>query len=308
METATKALLTKLEHNGCKGIIVPIHHLHDLQQELIKLYQSGLINKDLIHKYLHRFKYDYSAELSNAQSIIIAAIPQSITKLCFTWRGKNQEITVPPTYIYTEAEKLVLQIIEEELSKDNFSFVQAKLPLKLLAVKSGLSQYGRNNISYIRNMGSFYRLIALISDMPNAEDTWGDLQRMPTCNNCSACYTHCPTKCIDLNRNIIHASQCLTYINESSEPFPSWVDCTWHNALLGCMNCQLACPQNKNHIQTRKTNIILTESQIESLLHEKDFTKLSKTTQDILINLNLAEYELPTLQRNLEALLSICNS
>lgn len=304
METTTSRLLSKLEHNGFKGMIVPIHHLHDLQQEMRNLYQTGLINNALIHKYLHRFQYDYSAELSNAQSIIIVAMPQPITKLCFIWRGKNQEIVVPPTYIYTETEKLVLQIIEEELSSDYFSFIQARLPLKLLAVKSGLSHYGRNNISYIRNMGSFYRLIALISDMPNAKDTWGDVQRMPACNNCSACYTNCPTNCIDLNRNIINASKCLTYINESSEPFPIWVDCTWHNALLGCMNCQLACPQNKNHIQTNN-NIILTESQIYGLLHEKDFTRLSKVTQEILINSNLAEYELPTLQRNLKALLPI---
>jgi len=303
MKTLTTTLLTKLDQNGCKGTLVPIHHLHDLQQEMVELYQSRLLNNDFIHKYLDGFQYDYSTVLPNAQSIIIAAVPQPITRLRFIWRGKEQEIIVPPTYIYTEAEKLVLHIAEDELKKGNFSLVRAKLPLKLLAVRSGLSQYGRNNISYICGMGSFYRLIALVSDMPSDSDTWRDIQRMPDCNNCWACLTSCPTKCIDINRTIIHASKCLTYINESSETFPDWIDCTWHNSLVGCMRCQLACPQNRNYILTTNFKNILTESEIDRLLSENEITGLPKTTWDTLEKLNLTEYELTTLQRNLKALL-----
>ena len=303
MNALATILLTKLEQKGCKGTVVPIHHLHNLHQEMLELYQSTLLNNDLIYKYLNRFQYDYSAILPTAQSIIIVAIPQPITKLCFTWRGKNQEIIIPPTYIYTEAENLVSYMVKQEIKKEYFSLAQAKLPLKLLAVKSGLSQYGRNNISYICGMGSFYRLIALVSDMPSDSDTWQDIKRMPGCDNCQACINSCPTKCIDIDRNIIHATKCLTYINESSEPFPAWVDTSWHNALVGCIRCQLACPQNKNHIITRNINDILTEHDVDVLLSGNDFTEISKTTKDILKKLNLNKYDLTTLQRNLNALL-----
>lgn len=301
MKTLITTLLTKLDQNGCKGTLVPIHHLHDLQQEMVELYQSRLLNSDL-YKFLDGFQYDYSTVLPNAQSIIIAAVPQPITKIRFIWRGKEREIIVPPTYVYTEAEKLVSRIAEDELKKGNFSLVRAKLPLKLLAVRSGLSQYGRNNISYICGMGSFYRLIALVSDMPSDSDTWRDIQRMPDCNNCWACLTSCPTKCIDINRTIIHASKCLTYFNESSETFPDWIDCTWHNSLVGCMRCQLACPQNRNYILTTNSENILTESEIDLLLSENKITGLPKTTWDTLEKLNLTEYGLTTLQRNLKAL------
>jgi epoxyqueuosine reductase len=267
-----------------------------------ELYHSRLLNNNLIHKYLNDFQYDYSAVLPNAQSIIVAAVPQPITILRFTWRGKEQKIIVPPTYIYTEAEKLVLNIAEGELKK-NFSLVRAKLPLKLLAVRSGLSHYGRNNISYIYGMGSFYRLTALISDMPSDADTWRDIQRMPDCNNCFACLNSCPTKCIDINRNIIHGTKCLTHINESSEPFPDWINSTWHNALVGCMRCQLACPQNRDCNINRDFKEILTESDIDALLHKDDFIRLPETTRDSLKKMNLNDYDLTILQRNLKALL-----
>lgn len=302
MTSLGTTLLKKLEYNGCKGIIVPIRRLYNLQQEMIALYQSGLLNNELIHKYLNRFQYDYSAVLPNAQSIIVAAVPQPITILRFMRQGKKHEIVIPPTYIYTEAEKLVLHIVESKFKK-NFSLVRAKLPLKLLAVRNGLSQYGRNNISYIGGMGSFYRLIALVSDMPSDLDTWQNIQRMPACNNCRACLNSCPTKCIDINSNIIHATKCLTYINESSEPFPDWVNPSWHNALVGCMRCQLACPQNKNYTSIKNFEDILTEAEINTLLKMNDFTNLPKATQDTLEKLNLTDYELTILQRNLRTLL-----
>jgi epoxyqueuosine reductase len=270
---------------------------------MVELYQSELLRNELICKYLNGFQYDYSAVLPNAQSIIIVAIPQPITILSFMWQGEEQGIVVPPTYIYTEAEKLVLHIVEGELKKDNFSLIRAKLPLKLLAVRSGLSQYGRNNISYISGMGSFYRLLALVSDMPSNANTWHDKQRMTNCNNCLACLNSCPTKCIDIHRNIIHATQCLTYINESSEPFPGWVNHNWHNSLLGCMRCQLSCPQNRDYNQIRDINEVFTESEIDMLLTENNFSRLPKTIRNTLENLNLTDYELTIIQRNLRALI-----
>lgn len=303
MNLLEKTLFTRLEQNGCKGTIVPIHYLYNLQQEMVELNQSKILNNDLIYKYLNEFQYDYSTVLTNAQSIIVVAVPQPITILRFTWREKKQEIAVPPTYIYKESEKLVSHIVESELKRKNFSMVRAKIPLKLLSVRSGLSQYGRNNISYINGMGSFYRLIALATDMPSNSNTWKNIQRMPDCHNCRACLNSCPTNCIDTDRNIIHATKCLTYINESSEPFPDWINYNWHNALVGCMRCQLACPQNWDYKLIKNFEETLTESDIDVLLNEDDFAKFPKATRNTLEKLNLTDYEPTILQRNLRALL-----
>lgn len=301
MLPTAKSLLAALEKNGCKGTIVRIDHLHDLQEEMQKLYQSRLISPAIIRKYLNRFQYDYSTKISNAQSIIIIALPQPITLLSFPWRGKNKEIMLPPTYVYTQGENSILEIIKKELSQNHFSFIKATLPLKILAVKSGLSQYGRNNISYIHQLGSFYRLLAFVSDMPTDTDSWGTIQRMDSCNKCSACLNRCPNQCIDITRTLIDASKCLTYLNESSEPFPNWLDSTKHNSWVGCMNCQLACPQNKNRHQIKKINF--SESQMEELLQALDFSKLSKPLYHLLVELDLTEYSLDILQRNLKVFL-----
>lgn len=303
MNVQETSLLTKLQQNNCKAAIIPIHLLINLQQEMDELYNSGILSKNLIHKYLRHFYYDYSEVFPNAQSILITAVPQPMTILRFTYRKKEQRIVVPPTYIYTEAEKLVFNIVENELKKENYSFIRGNLPLKILAVRSGLSQYGRNNISYISGMGSFYRLTALISDMPCDNATWQDIQMMPHCDNCWACLNNCPTKCIDIKQKIIDASRCLTYINENSEPFPVWINGNWHNSLVGCIRCQLACPQNRNQNMLTDYRDILDESDIDELLHANDFTKLPSKLCEALKKINLNDYEIITLQRNLKALL-----
>ncbi len=303
MEALKAALLTKLKCIGCQGTLVPIHQLHNLQQEMTALCQSGRLDNHFIHKYLSGFQYDYLAILPKAQSVIIIAIPQPITKLRFVWRGKEREMIVPPTYIYAEDEKRVLQIAKSELQQEGFSLVRAKIPLKLLSVKSGLSRYGRNHISYIDGMGSFYRLIALISDLPSDLNVQRDIQRMSCCIHCSACLNSCPTKCMDIHSDMIRATRCLTCINESAEPFPDWIDCNWHNSLIGCMQCQLACPQNRDYILTRHVEDVLTETEVAVFLNATDFTRLSQTTRDTLRRLNLTDYSLTILQRNLSALL-----
>ncbi|WP_246105471.1 4Fe-4S double cluster binding domain-containing protein [Sporomusa termitida] len=282
---------------------MPIHLLSNLQQELAALLQAKVLDNNLIQKYLNQFQYDYSALLPSARSIIVIAVPQPLTALNLIWREAEHTIIIPPTYVYGEAEKLVFQIAESELKKESFSLARANLPLKLLAVKSGLSQYGRNNITYIAGMGSYYRLIALISDMPSDAAAWRGVQRMPACDTCSACLNNCPTKCIDIKRNIIHASQCLTFLNEATEPFPDWVSSDWHNSIVGCMRCQMVCPQNRNYSIIKNLKEVLTEADINSLLYADNFTSLPKNTRALLEKINLNDYEITIIQRNLKALL-----
>jgi epoxyqueuosine reductase QueG len=41
-----------------------------------------------------------------------------------------------------------------------------KLPQKLLAVHSGLGLYGRNNLCFHKEFGSYIRILSFISDLP----------------------------------------------------------------------------------------------------------------------------------------------
>jgi len=95
-----------------------------------------------------------------------------------------------------------------------YQIARMALPLKILAVRSELASYGKNNISYIPGMGSFYRLIAFYSDFPCQEDIWLEPQMMKHCHNCSACLDNCPTGAITSGGFLLHAERCITFHNE----------------------------------------------------------------------------------------------
>jgi epoxyqueuosine reductase len=94
-------------------------------------------------------------------------------------------------------------------------------------------------------MGSFLQLVGAFSDLPCDDDPWREPKMLDRCESCVACLRLCPTGAITSDRFLLHAEQCLTYHNEASVDFPSWIDPSWHDCLIGCMRCQLACPENK---------------------------------------------------------------
>lgn len=290
--------------------IIPIRYLEPLRQEIEELQQSHTIRQDLIDTYLKAFQFEYSQVLPQAQSIVLLAIPQPISILNIRWQEKSKQILIPPTYIYTEDDQAAQRLLHTGIRQAGFSSCLASLPLKLLAVRSGLSQYGRNNISYIRDLGSFYRLTAFVSDLPCPETPWHENRRMPECENCKACQKSCPTCCIDENRSIIEATQCLTYYNESTIPIPDLIPANAHNALIGCLRCQLSCPQNREHIRYQELNNVWNDRDVEVLLSAGSFSELPETMRQSFNKFNVTNYSydvtsspLSTIQRNLSLLL-----
>jgi epoxyqueuosine reductase len=183
-------------------------------------------------------------DVSWARSIIVVAIPRPVLEVVFTVDGKKRSTVIPPPYEYG-IDGLVTAAIESELTPRGHRILWAMLPVKLLAVCSGLARYGKNNIAYVEGMGSFLRFNAFYSDLPPVSDTWQEPQVLDECTNCSACIKNCPTGAIDPDRFQLRVERCLTYHNESSEPFPSWIQESWHHCLVGCLKCQRYCPVNK---------------------------------------------------------------
>ncbi len=125
---------------------------------------------------------------------------------------------------------------------------------------------------------------------------------MERCKSCSLCQQHCPTQCIPPNRFLIHADRCLTYFNENTAPFPSWVRPQWHNALVGCMHCQYVCPQNHPVIQLKEPPVTFSEEETTQILENTPRDRIAKTLTKKLANLDMNEYY-PLLSRNLSALM-----
>ncbi len=235
----------------CKFRVVSISHLADLQRKIESLIEQGQLDIEFAQQYMFRFKFTPPEELKNAKSVIVVAMPRPPTKAIFNWNGKKEAFILPPTYTaYDEKRLFVERLVAEAVGIEGYRIATPNLPLKLLSVQSGLAKYGRNNIAYVLDMGSFMRLTAVYSDMPCESDQWHEPEMMKESINCNLCQNSCPTGAISKNRFLLNAEKCLTYHNEKEGkiPFPNWIKPEWHNCIVGCIRCQAACPENKPYL------------------------------------------------------------
>ena len=171
-----------------------------------------------------------------------------------------------------------------------------RLPLKPLAVRGGLADYGRNNITYVAGMGSFHHLFAFFTDIPLTQDEWREPQMLARCENCRSCLIKCPTDAIGEDRFLLHAERCLVFHNEKPAhiPFPTLFDSSWHNSIFGCMICQRYCPEDKKVRDWVET--------LAEFSHEETSLLLSGSSSDLLPAATLAKLDLLELTDSLDVL------
>jgi epoxyqueuosine reductase len=278
---------------------VSITHLTEAQDAAGKLVRQGAVSEKLSRGW--RFYLETNTKLSEAKTILIIAMPQSVTRVTFRKQGKIFAANIPPGYFTREDESRAEKILKNVLENNGNKVVKARLVLKTLAVRSGLAKFGRNNISYVPGMGSFHRLIAFYTDYPSEEDNWQEAGMMKTCENCALCREACPTGCIPSDRFLIHAENCLTYFNENEFDLPKWLQSDWHNSLIGCMICQSACPVNKPYLNKVDAGPDFSEAETELIL---DMTKVEKLSTETKIKLDRMVHDeiYPVMGRNLRML------
>ena len=303
MKTITDALQSEFGKLHAKFRTVSIIHLEDLRREINEWKRNGLITEKFFKENYGLFSFKPPVTLPNASSIIVIGVPQKIIHVNFFYKGKQHQTVLPPTYVYSEIRTTCKEILSRILGNEGYFVDRAILPMKLLAVKSGLAKYGKNNICYVDGMGSLTRLEAFYTNYEFLPDNWHEKQIMKLCTTCSLCQNACPTQCIPKERVLIHADHCLTYLNENHEDFPSWVSTQSHNALVGCMHCQIVCPQNKNFLQFDKQTIDFTEEETSIILHKTPQERIPKALVEKLMHFNLDEYY-TLLARNLSVLMN----
>jgi epoxyqueuosine reductase len=298
-------LFSILEELGCRGCTVPIRHLSDLREKLEESYRLALFDEEFYQERLTGFVFSPPDHLREAQSIMIVAYPHPQTRVTFTWNGKPVRLIIPPTYLYdTEGDRRIQELLATTLEPMGYHVTEASLPKKLLAGCSGLGSYGKNNICYVDGMGSFVRLAAFYSDFPCEEDSWREPQMMKACQTCSACVRKCPTGAITPERFLLHAERCITYWNEKPGDidFPAWLDPTWYNCLVGCLTCQLICPQNKNFLPGSQDGAVFSQEETAWLLRRISLDRLPAALAEKIVQFDLVDY-LEILPRNLPVLL-----
>lgn len=293
-----------LDQKGYKGKIVSADHIPDLRKGVHKLQEQNLLDPYFYEEYKSYFEFAPEVDFPQIRSLFIISVPVPQFEANFHWNNKVFSLLIPSTYLY--GLKIINQMIElvsEILEPSGYKVAYASLPQKTLAVRCGLAEYGRNNITYVSGMGSFHRLTTLYSDFPTEEDNWQELQMMDLCKECSACTRKCPTGAIPTDRFLLRAERCITFHNEQPGeiPFPEWIDPKGHNCLVGCLHCQKVCPANKKVINWTEPGPEFSEEETTLILDGKGYDNLPIGTKEKIEKFDLVNYY-EVLPRNLSPL------
>ncbi|MDD1747679.1 MAG: hypothetical protein LUQ16_07955 [Methanomassiliicoccales archaeon] len=305
MSALSRKVLEGLKAKGWAGGIVPFERARDLESDIGPLVEGGLVAKAVQEAYLKDFRYEAREQLSDPRSIIVIAVPQPRMRVHFTFHGKVIPAIVPPTYANAwtviNGAKAALEAATQD---EGGRFEKATLPLKTLAARTGLVRYGRNNITYLPERGSYHRLVAFYSNLDLGVDQWQEREALPACRTCNLCKEACPASVISDDRFLIRVENCLTFLNEmpSDRPFPEQVRTDWHNAIVGCMRCQDACPYDKAMKDWTEEGERFSEEETLYLLRGEFSGPYAKAMNEKLERCGL---DLTIFPRNLAALLGL---
>ena len=205
MDSFVDNLFARLRERGFQARIVSVSHLQELQKEIENLRSHALLDGQFNQDRLAWFNFQIPEDLPKAESLIVVAVPRPQTQAIFVWNGRRRPLIIPPTYTaYDDIAKQVEDLLAKTLREEGYKLARTALPLKLLAARSGLVQYGRNNICYVSGLGSFLQLVAVYSDMP-CEGSWQEATMMKSCERCELCRRACPTDAISSDRFLLRA-------------------------------------------------------------------------------------------------------
>ena len=198
MKTRIEKFYDYIEARGWKCKIISTGHLSELRETILNYYNQGFLDKALFRDQLSFFSFNPPPDIPDVRSIIIVAVPTPQMQIFCYWQGKRIPVVIPPTYVsYTKRTENIQGILASWHQDEGYHLAPAKLPLKTIAVRSGLAHYGRNNICYVEEMGSFLQLVGVFSDLPSNGDSWQEPKMLGRCENCIACLRKCPTKAIN---------------------------------------------------------------------------------------------------------------
>ena len=232
--------------NGDRLTAVPMDQIKILQKDLKKFRDKNDAQLSDYQKWIFDDLYRFDTIPSHMKSVIIVAVPRpAYARVKFTLGNKEYRAfsgVAAPTdktqgYIKMAAESGGFEINPE-----------TRLPLKRLAVQSGLAQYGQNNIAYVDGLGSAFALLAFSTDIPcesGARQAWRKPVTSATCETCKICLALCPTNAIRADKHHIDSHKCLTRLNQSADDFPDWLPSTAHHSTYYCLMCQARCPMNE---------------------------------------------------------------
>jgi epoxyqueuosine reductase len=288
--------------HGDKLTMLSIQRLENLQHEIEDFRNTEDLNdfQEWIVKNIYQFETPTADFI--VRSLIIIAIPHpAYAKVAFVKQGKTYHFA---SLIMSDFEKTE-HYLHDVLAPQEYHIQSApNLPLKRLAAKSGLAVYGRNNICYVEGMGSFFSLVAYLSDIPCDHDDWTEMHQADRCTHCTICLNTCPTGAIREHRFLLDNERCLSYFNERPDDFPAWLPLSVHHCVYDCLKCQLTCPMNKDYVKNISESITFSEDETDLLLSGSPFDAFPPALQQKSKLLGLHNW-LSAIPRNLTILFEL---
>lgn len=178
-------------------------------------------------------------------TIVVVAVPTPAYLVSFDLPEGRLDTVLPPTYVRYRAR---FEEVRQDLAAHGLPGARIEHldgPIKSVAARLGVVRYGRNNVTYADDLGSYIQLCGYLTDaeLP-VSATLGPPRLLDACASCGICEAACPTGAVGADRVLLHAEQCLTRANEGAGDWPSWVPDDAHTCLLGCLACQRPCPAN----------------------------------------------------------------
>jgi epoxyqueuosine reductase len=283
---------------------VAVGHIPELKAWMDRLDQAGKLTANKTwRRYIGSFQYAPPRDLPSARSLIVMATPLKIAKIIFNAAGRKHTVLIPSGYIDDGLKLADYQnmLYQNGIAAKGSKLERARLPLKQLAVRSGLATYGKNNITFVDGYGSYHQLLAFYSEQ-ELEDHWGRLKTLRLCKGCTVCMKACPTQAIRESNFVIDPEKCITLYNELPDPLPDWVPDNAHNALVGCLKCQYTCPGNEE----LKNNVWdlgeVSEAETALLLENRTDAQNERSLRAKLQRISGGD-DLPYIARNLKLVL-----
>ena len=294
--------LRDLRDSGWAVRAVTLQRLVDLEAAFEDLLLGGLLTPRVYEECAQYFSFALPERSSEAHSLVIGARLSPKVRVEFELETGRRLYTVPPQYHGHEAVAAeALALLAQRDHERAFEVEVAELPMKLLGACSGLGLYGRNNLLYVAGMGSFHQLAAFYTDETCLEETWDEPLAMTRCQDCTACMKACPTGAIVRDRFLLKMERCLTLFNEESGEFPEWIEPSAHNCPVGCLRCQIVCPENRDVADVVGATVVFDANETAALLAGATAERLAPDLLERLRSAGLSDY-LSVLPRNLAVL------
>ena len=254
-------ILAELASVGFHAAFLPYSYM----EQIDKIYETHNDNSENTpYDIKKRFRSNQPPDIPfKPLSFLVISFQSLEGEICLNHKGEIISIPVPPIYLDGSIRKQISNILKPFTESYQLAEVWS-VSLKLLAVLSGLGEYGRNTLCYVDGQGSFCNFVAYYTDIPCAHGNHS-LAFMERCNACNLCVENCPTEAIG-RQLVIDTSRCLTMLNEFEGQMPDWLAPNVHHAIVGCMRCQEICPMNQSVSRQKKDALILNDTETELLL------------------------------------------